>query len=370
MMIKISQFLSRQFVQEKIKHTEKGSLLIFVLWILIVLTALAASVGFRSRIQIQLSSMNDRDTVGLYENFSAVNLASYFIEQDEDPQNDSKLESWYGTPANYSQYDISKKILLSISDEEGKLNLNKVTPEILQNFLEILDDNNIKLDTDADDLTGSIMAWRGTQSIQGKSTLGYEHKRAKFESVDELRLIQYITPNDYETLKPYFTVYGSGADFFLKVNINTANEWIIEAIIKSQPGGDLEKKDLLNKLNAIRKRNENTSSGELPFAFQAADLSPQVFMERLGLINSPPMIQLANFTLRFLTVDSQYFHIELTQQRDKWSLPKKVEVVVGSALPILIKQPRGSGYGIQNMMNNVLRGYPYEILYWRESAIG
>jgi len=351
-------------------RSRRGSLLIFVMWILIVLTVLAASVGFRSRIEIQLSSMNNRNMVGLYEYLSAVNLAAYFLNEDEDPLNDSALEAWYGSPSDYERYDVSKRISIKISDEDGKLNLNKVTPEILQNFFKILKKNNVKLDTDEDDLVGSIMAWRGVQSIQGKTTLGYEHKRAKFESIDELRLIQYMTLRDYETLKPYFTVYGSQADFFLKVNINTANEWILEAIIMSQPGGDLEKRDLLSKLSALRKRNENSSKDQPPFVFQAADLTPQIFMERLGLINSPPVIQLVNFTLRFMTTDSQYFYVELRGRQDGRISSKRVEAVIGAGLPILIKQPRGSGYGIQNVMNNVLRGYPYEILYWNESSIG
>ncbi len=349
---------------------KQGSILIFVLWILIVLTVLAASVGFRSRIQIQLSAMHEREAASLYEYLSAVNVASYLINEDEDPLNDSDLEAWYGHPSAYNDFELSKRIAMTVSDEESKLNLNKVTPEILQNFFEILKEKGVELKADEDDLVGSIMAWRGVQSLQGKATLGHEHKRAKFESIDELRLIQYITPEDYEALKAYFTVYGSIADFFLKVNINTVNEWVLEAIIASQPGGDLEKKDLIQRLLAIRRQNEKKSAEQPPFAFQAADLSPQIFMNRLGLINSPQMVQLVNFTLRFFTVDSQYFSVKLERQKSGKLLPQKLETVIGPGLPILIKQPRGSGYGIQNVMNNVLRGYPYEILYWRESSLG
>lgn len=358
--------IAARFTTQRMSNIRQGSVLIFVIWILLVLTVLASSVAFRSRIHIQVSSMHDQEVTGLYDYLSAVNLASFFINEDEDILNDSNLEPWYGSPAEYQNFDLSKKITMTISDEESKLNLNKVTPEILQSFFKILEKNNIKLDTSADDLVGSIMAWRGMQSLQGKSTLSFDHKKAKFETVDELRLIQYITPRDYETIKPYFTVYGSMADFFLRININTAHEWLIEAVINSQPGGDLEKKDLLNRLHSIRKRNDRNASDEPLFAFQAADLTPQIFMDRLGLINTPQMVQLVNFSLRFFTVDSQYFRVELERKDDAKLLPRKVEVVIGAALPILLKQPRGQGFGLQNLMNDALRGFPYEILYWRE----
>ena len=116
----------------------RGSVLIFVLWILMVLAVLVASVGFISRIDIQLSSMRDREEVGLYEFLSGVNLASYFINQDEDGSNDSTLDPWYGEPKEYQRFAISKKLSMTITDEEGKLNINKLTPEILQNLFKIL----------------------------------------------------------------------------------------------------------------------------------------------------------------------------------------------------------------------------------------
>lgn len=347
-------------------NRRKGSILIFVLWILIVLTMMVASVGFRSRVGIKLARIFQDRSLVTYEALSAVNLASFLLQSDEDPLNDSKTDAWYGSPAQWETYPIHEHFSVAITDEESKLNLNKVTPEILQKFFQILKEHDVKLETDPDDLIGSIMAWRGNMAAQGKSTLGYEHKRAIFESIDELRLIQYMTPDDFETLKPFFTVHASAADFFLKVNLNTVHEWILEAIVKSLPGGDFEKDELIGKIEKARKGDPQDSENHPPYIFQTSDLTPQGLTERLLLSNSPQMIQLINLLTRFLTVDSQYFLIRLEEKEADVRLFRVTEIIVGSGVPILVKNPRGSGYSINNRMNNVLRGYPFEILSWHD----
>lgn len=342
-----------------------GSILIFLIWILILLSVLAVSVGFRSRVGVQLAKFYGRHQENDYQFHSIVNLAAYLLNEDEDPETDSTQEIWYGEPEGIAEFPFTQDKIIFIQDEEGKLNLNKVTPIILERFFGVLKDNQVRLNTDPEDLAGSIVAWRGGSSRRGRSTLGFEHKRAPFESIDELRLIQRITPHDYETIRSYFTVFARPGNFSLKININTVHSWILKAVIGSLPGNKLNKQLLFDQIELYRKGNPNDLESQPPMIFLAADLTASAMIQKLGLPSSPAVRRMINQIVRYLLVDSQFFHIRVETQEEDFGSPKVVEAVLGTRHSLLVKTSRGR-YTLRRRLNNVLRDYPFEILYWSE----
>ena len=344
-----------------------GSILIFMTWILLLLVVLTASVAFRSRLAAKLSAFYGERLSNAYRMHSAVNLASYFVSRDDDPETDSALDSWYGKPRDLKNFALSKQIELSIADEESKMNLNKVTPVILQHFFEVLKENNVALKTDPKDIITSIVAWRsGGSTLEGKTTLGFEHKRAPFESVDELRLIQYITPEDMDVLKPFFTVYGKPFDFSLRVNINTVHDYILKAVIESVPMGDSDRQLLLDRIRLVRKGDPSHPEKNPPAFFRTSDLQAGTFMQKLLLPNTPEMINATSQLLQFFVADSQYFLVHAETKQEEF--PLVVEGGLGLREPVLVRASRGN-YSLQPRLNNALNGYPLEILSWKEQVI-
>ena len=346
---------------------KRGSILIFALWIMILLTMFAASIGFRSRLGIRLATFHNSLQENSFEFQSLINLASHLINEDEDPLSDSTQDLWYGAPQKYSSFDYSSEFDLTITDEESKLNINKATEVVLQNLLKVLNENGIKLKTKPEDLIGGIVRWRGGTSIQGKPGIGFQHKRAPFETVDELRLIQNINPADLEILKPYLTVYGRPFDFSLKVNLNTVNDWILDALIRSLAGGDHQKKILLNQIQIYRKGDPKDPKDHPAFTFTQADLATGTFIQKLKLPNSPEMVAMVSQFVQFLIVDSQFFHVLVVTKEDA-PHKKLIEAILGLRQQILVKSSKGN-YTLQPRLNNVLNGYPFEVLYWNEKQV-
>lgn len=135
----------------------------------------------------------------------------------------------------------------TISDEDGKLNLNKVSIDQLKDlFL----DSGVDV-SDVDIIVDSIMDWRDTNDLHMLNGAEedyyrslekpYSCKDGPFDSVEELLLVRGMTaeilygtskqPNEdkdygeenYEGVAEYLTVKGSG-----KVNINTASRLVLE----------------------------------------------------------------------------------------------------------------------------------------------
>lgn len=349
-----------------------GSILIFVIWILLLLTVLAASVALRSRLEIKLTSFYGERLQDDYMMLSAVHAAMYLINQDDDASVDSDRDSWYGDPSGFGDFSLSKEIVLTIEDEESKLNLNKVNDTILGNFFKILKENGIRFETEPNDMIVSIMAWQGKplRTVKGKTSMGFEHKKAPFETVEELKLIQYITPKDYEAIKPFFTTYGKTADFWPRVNVNTAHDWILKAIIQSLPGGEQEKKQLFDNLQFFRKGDPQNPEKSPGMVFTPADLRGKVLLQKLGLPETPSMIGLINMLQQYyLTADSQFFFVHVETQKGGLEAVKVVEAVLGTRQGVLQKSSVSGSYQNLPVTGNVLQGYPYDILYWNERVL-
>lgn len=316
---------------------KQGSVFILFLWVLILFSLLAVSAAFRTRLQTKVQGFETNGFEMNYDFLSAVNLARFLIDSDDEPKVDFKEDNWYGTPPAFKEMDFSERFDLEISDEESKIDLNKAPAVILEKFFDLLKTKGIRLETEPKDLAGSILAWRGQVSARGRPTVGFEQKKGPFESLRELELIQYISPGDAARLRPFVTVYGAVGGPVMRVNINTVHPYILEALVSSQAGGDFTKRELFQKIEAFRSgKPEHTLTAGIKQVFQPSDLNPSAFIQRLGLTNSPTMVQLVSQLMIFLTVDSQYFSVRVRSR-----LPRKESFVLDAVLGPRVFRPLG-----------------------------
>lgn len=363
------------------RKRDNGSVFILFLWVLILLSLLALSIAFRARLATKIEGY-DRDRFELeYDFLSGVNLARFLIDSDGESRVDFMGDNWYGTPEEFKNMDFAKRFDLEIADEESKIDLNSASQPFLIRFMEILKEHKIKLETDPEDLSAAILGWRGQAAASGASTLGFKQKRAPFQSADELRLIQHITPGDAEILLPFVTVYRVPFGTVMRFNLNTVHPYILEALIQHLTGSDFDKRALLERIEDFRniefyqKKNKEKSaeknqekqvgqSEETAQVFRQADLNPQTMITKLKLSNSPGMIQLLNQFVIFLTVDSQFYHVRVHSR-----LPKTnafvLEAVLGQRF---MPRIRSLGFGGGSLARPVGQPVviPLEILSWKE----
>ena len=121
-----------------------------------------------------------------------------------------------------------------IEDEGGKINLNTVNDESKDIFLDLLTSNGIE-EEDADVIVDSTIDWidkddwhhiNGAESPYYESLAEpYEAKNAKFDSIEELRLVKGVTSDVYESIRSFITVFGSD-----KINLNFADKEVLVSI--------------------------------------------------------------------------------------------------------------------------------------------
>ncbi len=220
-------------------------ILIVVLWALAVLSLLALGFAYRCQLELRVTDFQFRRNKALYLAKSAVNAALLELMKD-DNEYDAPGEEWH--QPHYLEKEISAKkderlfpdsagisVVYRIEDEDGKINLNSATREMLEKA--------------AGELTGVILDWRdpdeseewgGAESIYYMSrNPAYPSKNGPFEAVEEMLLLKGMTrelffgketdsaPDDENTpgFKDIFTVYGDG-----RINLNTAPAEVLKAI--------------------------------------------------------------------------------------------------------------------------------------------
>ncbi|OGW92774.1 MAG: hypothetical protein A3K16_06015 [Omnitrophica bacterium RIFCSPLOWO2_01_FULL_45_24] len=218
---------------------KNGAILITTLWILAILSVLTVGVGFRVSIEARLSKYNMDRLKAEYcakagilkaremlsrnsKAYDSIRECGITLPADKDIR--SVFTERLGDGAFEVSYDEEGVNYYGMMDEERKINVNKADQPLL---VSLLGKGN-------EDAAASIMNWRGGARMPGggawdddyKSlTPPYECKHADFSCIEELMLVKDMTPELFESIKDYITVYGDDG----KVNINTATKRVMLA---------------------------------------------------------------------------------------------------------------------------------------------
>lgn len=191
-------------------------------------------------------------------------------ENDRLTTSDKKKESedriisrpWVPSSKPYLIQLGNKNCSVLISDESGKININKLTDENKANFIKFL--TSYKMDEiTAETITDSLLDWLDNDDLHhmngaekdyyGSLPEPYEPKNGAFESLEELALVKGVTSRIFEMIRDNVTIYGSG-----KININFAPKEVLlsipmvtpeiaEAIIQLR-----KKRGGINNLNSLK----------------------------------------------------------------------------------------------------------------------
>ena len=156
-------------------------------------------------------------------------------------------------------------ILVTVEDEERKINLNRLVlpngnapdEQRLAVFRKLL--TNLDIDPSIADAVVDWLDNDDTPRVGGAESsyylslpYPYRAKNDLFDTLDELRLVRGITPERFEKLKPFATIYSSG-----KVNINTAPKEVLMALSAGQDAADAGEIDASAADQIMEYRKDN-----------------------------------------------------------------------------------------------------------------
>ncbi len=225
---------------------DKGVVLLITLMILVLIVTLVWEV-FRVGARAAQTGAFGRDSIraGLVAE-AGIAAARVALRVDwEDNRYDTLDEIW-SRPV--PPIDLGEgTIHIVVEDEERKININKLildngnAPDkerlaVFRRLLEILEiDPSLAdavvdwLDNDEEPRVG------GAESAFYLSRkFPYKAKNDLFDTVEELRLVRGVTPEVFERIRPFITIYSSEG----KVNINTAPVPVLMALSAGQGEGD------------------------------------------------------------------------------------------------------------------------------------
>lgn len=229
---------------------KKSQALIIILWILVILTVLAVSVGHRVALALRLSRYQREGLRAYYLAKSAVNLAieklladnnsfDYLQEDWADNEDVFKENRIFGNENEYITIgylaDIdSEDMIYGVADESSRININEAPKEVLGALF-----NECGLDSvTSDNLANEFLKWRGSlavsedEDLDYKTAVGYVYKKDKFitpEEIDLLKGVQELDEGIVDRIKSLITVFGSTKT----LNINTASAAALNIVARS-----------------------------------------------------------------------------------------------------------------------------------------
>ncbi|HOY10322.1 MAG TPA: type II secretion system protein GspK, partial [Candidatus Omnitrophota bacterium] len=237
-------------------RNSRGTVLILALWALGMLSIFIIGIGAQLRQKIELVSRLESREELCWLARSGVEKGKFVFSQahnlsgDEQPLPASwQRLRWLNNPRAFRQVRMGKgffevkydcfderrdgaRTLYGFIDEERKINVNRADAVILARLIESV----LRVDHEkAQSLARSVIDWRvyGDSEIEGflsdeyydNLEFPYPEKKADFENIAELHLLEGWTPEVCQRLEPYLTVYGNG-----QVNVNTASASVLFAV--------------------------------------------------------------------------------------------------------------------------------------------
>jgi general secretion pathway protein K len=243
--------------------TDRGIVLIPLLWVLAALSLLALDLASTVRTEVNLTQASSQAAKSYFYAQGALEEALFHIVFPyPDSEKQKRLFPYAAGMNHYWMSDGEMRCHVAIQDEAGKLDLNFASPEILTRLLE-----NLGMSSPAAPaLADAIVEWRNPDS-EKRDLDGISH--GPFASIEELLLVRgmsreilYGRPEREEMgrkkgrrgLAEFVTVYSGKS----QVNINYAEPEVIAAL----PGLDLDTAALIVQARAREPFNNSSELSE------------------------------------------------------------------------------------------------------------
>ena len=201
----------------------RGSILIYVLWILAIMSIAAMELAYYSKLSSALS-------INLGSHLANIEAARGLIETTIYRMSREKAFPYSGKEIRYNL--SHEKWIVKIVDEGGKLNINTLDASTWASLLEAC---GVKMGVKRDTIIDSILDWRDADSFKRLNGAEddyyqslphpYHCRNGDFRTVEELALVKGVTPEIYNKLAPMLSVWGNSKS----LNINSASPEALEA---------------------------------------------------------------------------------------------------------------------------------------------
>lgn len=269
-------------------RAKSASVLVITLWVLSFLSVFAVNLAYSTRGQLSYARHIQNRLKAYYLAKAGIEKATSELINDDNAKSDTLIDTWandrklfWESPLGEGTFTVSYQLpvkresernwqvtFYGAMDESGKININKVSANVLSTLLECI--GEVSSD-EADDIASAIIDWRDVDLIVSPGgaentyyqdlDIPYECKDGKLELTEELLLVRGVTPEIFQKINKVITVYGSG-----KVNINTAgyatfyalglSESLCRQIMEFRKGGDgkfgTEDDETFSSVQAIR----------------------------------------------------------------------------------------------------------------------
>jgi len=186
--------------------SQRGIALVAVLWVILLLSLIAASISSTSRTELRIArNMIDAATVEAAADGAVYQAVAGLVAQRGFP-GDWRTD---GTPRDLRIGDI--EVTVSIQDEGGRIDLNTANRELLENAFRAAAPGS------GEALAAAVLDWRDSDDFvtpggaEDPTYTGrgypYGAKDAPFDSLDELRQVLGVTPQIFDRVSPLLTVY-------------------------------------------------------------------------------------------------------------------------------------------------------------------
>ncbi|KRG69656.1 general secretion pathway protein GspK [Pseudoxanthomonas dokdonensis] len=186
----------------------RGAALLLVLWLIALLTALIAAFALNARIEQLQGSV-------IQSNAVAGELARAGIEYGLVRVADNNPRShWNADGTGYPWRFADARLRVRIIDESGKVDINQADAGLLSQLIKAVGVE----EPQALRISAAIIDWRDADDLsqpQGSAEdpdyaaagLPYGAKDAPFETLPELQQVLGMTPELFQKLLPYLTIY-------------------------------------------------------------------------------------------------------------------------------------------------------------------
>ena len=317
--------------------SRRGSILLFVIWTVILLSILVAGMGAQALMAFDITARVEHRLEGAYVARGGLQRAVTVLAADVTRSADGWGDEWANNRAMFADQPFgggsftiegmaetaSPAKLYGLIDEERRLNLNTAPKDVLRALLSRV--GRVRED-EARMIADAIEDWRDKDEesqpdgAENFYYLGledaYESKNGPFENVEELLLVRGVTPQLYARVAPALTVHGSG-----QVNINTAGSMVLQALGMSEKGITALLSDRAGPDQQPGTPDDRVMASASAIGAELAGVLSQADLRRLT--------QLAQQHL--LTVQATEFEVNIAAKAPETETPVRVQCVVTRA---------------------------------------
>jgi type II secretory pathway component PulK len=310
-----------------------GVVLLTVIWIMTILSIMALSMSRTIRADITLTRYTVAKLRADALAWAGVLYSMDQIREDTQDKDSSQFDTMLACGIRLEDgqsleeifekialkggyFDVGYRDMSGFQDEERKINLNAITirnDSVLIHLIMLLGYGEEQART----IAVSVIDWHDADEAPDRP----RSKNRPFENIEELLLVEGVSPEIYSRMKEFVTVFPVKA-LELKINPATASETVIRAVARSVAGsygtaGLSDADNLARKMIDYRKGNDGQ---------EGTPDDRRIGLNELGLNAGERSVFL--MMNQFVTPVSRYFRVRVRGLEKTASVASTIEAVI------------------------------------------